>query len=70
MSSDRSVRHISHASARRDPVGSYVGTGGCTHNPENINCERVTEEARYCTVLLLQQHELVFINMCTRNLEF
>jgi len=32
------------------------------------NYERVTEEARYCIVLLLQQHGFVLVNMC--NLEF
>jgi hypothetical protein len=33
-----------------------------------MNYERVTEEARYCMVLLSQQHGLVIVNM--RNLEF
>ena len=58
-----------YASAGGDPFDSYVGTDGCIHNPENINnCERVTEEARYSMVLLLQQYGLVLVNMC--NLKF
>jgi hypothetical protein len=62
---------MSYASAGGDPFGSYVGTDVCIHNPENINnCECVTDEARYSTVvvLLLQQYGLVLVNMC--NLGF
>jgi hypothetical protein len=68
-SQDRSVRRTSYASAEGDIFGSYVGTDVCVYNPENINnCERVTEEARFSMVLLLQQYGLVLVNMC--NLEF
>jgi len=43
ISTDRSVRRISYASAGRDPFVSYAGTEFCIQNPENINtCERVT----------------------------
>jgi len=37
------------------PIGSYIGTDVCTHNPLNLNnCENIAEEAHYCMVLLQQ----------------
>ena len=39
-----------------------------THTSENINCERVTEGAHYCIVLLIQHYGLGLVNMC--SLEF
>jgi len=49
-------------------VDHILLTDVCTHNPGNINnCERVTEEAYYSMVLLIQQYGHVLVNM--RNLE-
>ena len=43
---------------------TFIVTDVCIHNPENINiCELVAGQAHYCTVLLLQQNELVLVNM-------
>jgi hypothetical protein len=59
----------SYASALRDPSGPYFVTDVCIHTTENINNrECVTKEARYCMVLLLQQHGLVLVNMCNVEL--
>ena len=57
----------SFASPGRHPVGSYIVTDDCIHNPNNIsNWECETEETHYSMVLLLQQFWKVII--C--NLEF
>jgi len=48
----------------RDPSGSYFVTLVCIYTTESINnYERVTEEARYSMVLLLQQYGLVLVNI-------
>jgi hypothetical protein len=58
-----------YASPGRDPIGSYSVTDVCIRDPENINNrECITEKARYCMELLLQQYWLVFVNMS--NSEF
>jgi hypothetical protein len=57
-----------YASVERDASGPYIVTDVCIHNKENIkNYERVREEARYCTVMLLQQYRRVNFNV--RNVE-
>jgi hypothetical protein len=63
------TRDTSYASARRDPVGSYVVTDVCmqTQKMKN-NCESDPEEAHYCMVLLLQQYGRELVD--TYNLEF
>ena len=54
------------ASAARDPSGPYIVANVCIYTTEYINIrESVTEEVRYC-MLLLQQH--VLVNVC--NVEF
>jgi hypothetical protein len=54
-----------------DPIGSYIGTDVCTHNPDNTNnCERAAEEARNSMVLLLQQDGFVLLNMCQLELQY
>ena len=56
------TQFVSYASPGRHPVGSYIVTDDCIHNPKNIsNWECVPEETHYCMVLLLQQFDLVFI---------
>jgi len=60
---------MSYASAERDASEPYVVTDVCIHNTENINnYERVTEEAHYCMVFLLQQYELVLVKVCNVEL--
>ena len=55
----------SYASTGRNPVGSYIVTDVCIHNPENINNrECITEKVRNSVVLLLQQYSLENVNMC------
>jgi hypothetical protein len=53
---------VTHASAGRDHVGSWIIKDVCIHNPEHVNIwDSITEEAHYCMVLLLQQFGLYCI---------
>ena len=54
----------SYVSRGQDPVGSYIVTDDCIHNPENINnWECVIEESHYSMVLLLHQFGVVLVNI-------
>lgn len=63
------TRNTSHASAGRDPNGSYIVADVGIYNPDNINNYKfLPNEADYCIVLLLQQYGPMLVNSC--NLDF
>jgi hypothetical protein len=56
-----------YTSAGRDAVGPHTVTL-CIHNPENTNDgERVTKDAHYCMVVLLQQYGLCWLTFVIEN---
>jgi hypothetical protein len=62
------TRDKPEASSGRDPFGPCIVTNVFIYKPENINnWNGVTEEAHYCTMLLLQQCKLFLL---TCNAEF
>jgi hypothetical protein len=63
------TQDMSFTLAGQNHIGSYVVKEVFIHNPENkSNWVRVTEEAHYCMVLLLQQGGLAVFNIY--HLEF